>query len=68
MLAPLRASLPRFLHTSGTELEAHRVPPHIVSFVGQHRDHLQLTAQDQNGFPATKNMPLYIGNLTAVPD
>ena len=54
--------LPRFSHTSGAELEAHRVPPHIVSFVEQHRDHLQRTAQDQNGFRAgltsTKNMPL----------
>jgi hypothetical protein len=54
--------LPRFSHTSGAELEAHRVPPHIVSFVEQHRDHLQRAAQDQNGFRAgltsTKNMQL----------
>ena len=54
--------LPRFSHTSGADLEAHRVPSHIVAFVEQHRDHLQRTAQDQNGFRAgltsTKNPPL----------
>jgi hypothetical protein len=47
---------------SDAELEAHRVLPHIVSFVEQHRVHLQRTAQDQNRFRAgltsTKNMPL----------
>ena len=44
--------LPRFAHTSGAELEAHRVPQHVIAFVEQHRDHLQRTAQDQNGFRA----------------
>ena len=44
--------LPRVLHTSDADLEAHRVPSHIVSFVDQHRDHLQRAAQDQNGFGA----------------
>ncbi|KAH9057865.1 hypothetical protein EDB87DRAFT_1628606 [Lactarius vividus] len=53
--------LPRFSHTSGPELEAHRVPPHIVAFVEQQRENLQRAAQDQNGFRAgltsTKNLP-----------
>ncbi|KAF8274792.1 hypothetical protein EI94DRAFT_1561254, partial [Lactarius quietus] len=42
--------LPRFSHTSGADLEAHRVPPHIVAFVEQHRDHLRRAAQDQNNY------------------
>ncbi|KAN0138915.1 hypothetical protein V8E53_003303 [Lactarius tabidus] len=42
--------LPRFSHMSGTELEAHRVPSHIVAFVEQHRDQLQRAAEDLNGF------------------
>jgi hypothetical protein len=42
--------LPRFAHTSGAELEAHHVPQHVIVFVEQNRDHLQRTAQDQNGF------------------
>jgi hypothetical protein len=54
--------LPRFSHTSGADLEAHRVPSHIITFVEQHRDHLQRAAQDQNGFRAgltsTKNLAL----------
>ena len=53
--------LPRFSHTSGADLEAHRVPPHIVAFVEQRRDQLQRAAQDQNGFrtglTSTKNLP-----------
>ena len=53
--------LPRFSHTSGADLEAHRVPPHIVAFVEQHRDQLQRAAQDQNGFrtglTSNKNLP-----------
>ena len=44
--------LPRFAHTSGAELEAHRIPQHIIEFVEQNRDNLQRTAQDQNGFRA----------------
>ena len=54
--------LPRFSHTSGADLEAHHVPPHVIEFVEQHRDHLQRAAQDQNGFRAgltsTKSGPL----------
>ena len=54
--------LPRFSHTSGADLEAHRVPSHIIAFVEQHRDQLQRAAQDQNGFRAgltsTKNLAL----------
>lgn len=54
--------LPRFSHTSGADLEARRVPPHIVAFVEQHRDNLQRAAQGQNEFRAgltsTKNLPL----------
>ena len=53
--------LPRFSHTSGADLEAHRVPPHIVAFVEQRRDQLQRAAQDQNGFrtglTSNKNLP-----------
>jgi hypothetical protein len=44
--------LPWFAHTSGADLEAHRIPQHIIAFVEQNRDHLQRTAQDQNGFRA----------------
>jgi hypothetical protein len=54
--------LPRFSHTSGAELEAHRVPQHVITFMEQNREHLQRVAQDQNGFRAgltsTKNAPL----------
>ena len=42
--------LPRFSHTSGADLEAHRVPQHVIAFVEQNREHLQRAAQDQNGF------------------
>ena len=53
--------LPRFSHTSGADLEAHHVPPNIIAFVEQNREHLQRAAQDQNGFRAgltsTKNAP-----------
>jgi len=62
MTAEAMSILPRFSHTSGAELEAHRVPPHVVAFVEQHRDNLQRAAQDQNGFrtalTSTKNPPL----------
>jgi hypothetical protein len=44
--------LPRFSHTSGAELEAHHVPPNVIAFVEQNREHLQRAAQDQNGFRA----------------
>jgi hypothetical protein len=44
--------LPRFSHTSVPDLEAHRVPQHVVAFVEQNREHLQRAAQDQNGFRA----------------
>src|SRR5258707_2191061 len=51
--------LPRFSHTSGAELEAHHVPQNVITFVEQNREHLQRTAQDQNGFrtalTSTKN-------------
>ena len=54
--------LPRFSHTSGADLEAHRVPSRIISFVEQHRDHLQRAAQNRNEFRAsltsTKNPSL----------
>jgi hypothetical protein len=54
--------LPRFSHTSGADLEAHRVPQNVIAFVEQNREHLQRAAQDQNGFRAgltsTKNAPL----------
>ena len=53
--------LPRFSHTSGADLEAHHVPPHVIAFVEQNREHLQRAAQDQNGFRAgltSKNAPL----------
>ena len=54
--------LPQVSHTSDADLEAHRVPSHIVPFVKQHRDHLHRAAQDQNGFRAsltsTKNLLL----------
>jgi len=54
--------LPRFSHTSGAELEAHRVPQHVIAFVEQNREQLQRAAQDQSGFRAgirsTKNAPL----------
>jgi hypothetical protein len=43
---------PRFAHTPGAELEAHRIPLHIIEFMEQNRDDLQRTAQDQNGFHA----------------
>ncbi|KAH9029867.1 hypothetical protein EDB85DRAFT_1813918, partial [Lactarius pseudohatsudake] len=52
MTPEVMSILPRFSHTSGAELLGHRVPPHIVAFVEQHRDNLQRAAQDQNGFRA----------------
>ena len=62
MTAEATRMLPRFWQTPGADLEAHRVPSHIVAFVEQHRDNLQRAAQDQNGFRAgltsTKNLPL----------
>jgi hypothetical protein len=33
--------IPRFSHTSGAELEAHHVPPHVIAFLEQHRVHFQ---------------------------
>ena len=44
--------LPRFAHASGADLEAHHVPPHVIAFVEQNREHLQRAAQDQNAFRA----------------
>ena len=38
--------LPRFSHTSGADLEAHRVPQHVIAFVEQNRKQLQRAAQD----------------------
>ena len=53
--------LPRFRHTSGADLEAHRVPPHIVAFVEHRRDQLQRAAHGQSGFRTgltyLKNLP-----------
>jgi hypothetical protein len=42
--------LPRFSNTSGADLEAHRVPQHVIAFVEHNREHLQRAAQDQSGF------------------
>lgn len=53
--------LPRFSHTSGADLEAHRVPSHIVAFMEQHRSHLQRAARDQTGFWALQ--PSHLMNL-----
>ena len=54
--------LPRFSHTSGADLDSHRVPQHVIAFVEQNREQLQRAAQDQSGFRAgitsTKNAPL----------
>jgi hypothetical protein len=62
MTSEAMSILPRFSHTSGAELEAHRVPQHVIAFIEQNREHLQRTAQDQSGFRAgltsTKNPPL----------
>ncbi|KAI9434181.1 hypothetical protein H4582DRAFT_2075482 [Lactarius indigo] len=62
MTTDMMIILPRFSHTSAADLEAHRVPPHIVAFVDGHRDNLQRAAQDQNkflaSFTSTKNLPL----------
>jgi hypothetical protein len=44
--------LPRFAHASGADLEARHVPPPVIAFVEQNREHLQRAAQDQNGFRA----------------
>ena len=44
--------LPRFSHMSGADLEAHRVPQHVIAFVEQNREQLQRAAQDQSGFRA----------------
>ena len=53
--------LPRFSHTSGANLEAHRVPQHVIAFVERNRENLQRAAQYQSGFRAdvtsTKNAP-----------
>jgi hypothetical protein len=62
MTSEAMSILPRFSHTSGAELEAHRVPQHVILFVEQNREHLQRAAQTQNEFRAgltsTKNPPL----------
>lgn len=54
--------LPRFSHTSGAEVEASRVPQHVITFVVQNREHSQRAAQEKNKFRAgltsTKNAPL----------
>ena len=44
--------LPRFSHASGANLEAHRVPQHIIAFIEQNREALQRAAQDQSRFRA----------------
>jgi len=63
--------LPQFLHMSGAELEAHRVPQHVVGFVEQNREQFQRAVQDQSGFRAgitsTKTAPLdYRGQVNEV--
>ena len=54
--------LPLFSRTSGADLEVHHVPPNVIAFVEQNREHLQREAQGQNGFrdglTSTKNAPL----------
>jgi len=54
--------LPRFSHAPGADLEAHRVPQHVIGFIEQNREQLQRAAQDQSGFragiPSTKNASL----------
>jgi hypothetical protein len=44
--------LPWFSHTSGADLDVHRVPQHVIAFVEQNRDQLWRAAQDQSGFRA----------------
>jgi hypothetical protein len=52
MTSDTMSILPRFSHTSGADLEAHRVPQHVIAFVEQNRLNLQRALQDQNGFRA----------------
>ena len=51
----------RFSHTSGVDLEAHHVPPYVITFVEQNREHLQRAAQENGlraGLASTENAPL----------
>jgi hypothetical protein len=53
--------LPRFWDASGAELEAHRVPQHVIAFVEQNREHLKWLAQFprvQGGFAPTESPQL----------
>ena len=45
--------LSRFSHTSGAELEAHHVPPHVIAFLEQHRVHFQ-----RSDFKSIRSEPL----------
>jgi len=49
--------LPRFSHTSGADLEAHRVPQNVIAFIEQNRQQLQRAEQHQTRFRAG-NAPL----------
>ena len=52
MTSDAMSILPRFSHTSGADLDAHRVPQHVIVFVEQNRVNLQRALQDQSGFRA----------------
>lgn len=41
--------LPRFSHTSGADPETHQVPPHVIAFMEQNREHLQRVVQGKMG-------------------
>ncbi|KAI9512947.1 hypothetical protein F5148DRAFT_559957 [Russula earlei] len=62
MNSDVMSILPRFSHTYGADLEARRVPQHVIASVEQNREHLQRAAQGQKGFRAgltsAKNHPL----------
>lgn len=56
-----RNTLHRFWDASGAELEAHRVPQHVIAFVEHNREHLKSLAQDPRlrpGFTPTENPQL----------
>ena len=44
--------LPRFSHASVANLEAHRIPQHVIAFIEQNRVTLQRAAQDQREYRA----------------
>jgi hypothetical protein len=52
MTSAAMSILPRFAHASGSDLEAHHIPQHVIAFVEQNRENLHRAAQDLNGFRA----------------